>query len=192
MSERAAALIAAAGVVLLPAEGLYGLHAGQGSQAGIARLRALKRDERARPYILLVADLAAAQRLMDPEAPAAQVALRWMERAWPGPATFVVPAGPVVAADLAREGLVALRCPGSELLRAVAARLPAAVLSTSANVSGAAAPAQVRRIEPALLEGSDLVVDGGALSGQGSTVARVERDGGLTILRPGAWSPPRT
>jgi L-threonylcarbamoyladenylate synthase len=175
---------------VLPAEGLYGLHASLTSQAGVTRLRALKRDDHGRPYILLVADRAAAAALLDASSPAALAAERWMAQSWPGPVTFVVPASARVPQDLTREGLVAVRCPASELLRAVAARLAAPVLSTSANAAGGRSPARVEEIEPALLQAGGLIVDGGPLAGQGSTVVRVEGDGRLTILRPGAWVPP--
>jgi len=187
-AERAAMGLAAGGVAVLPAEGLYGLHACASVPTGVARLRALKGDDRGRPYILLVPDSAAARALIDAAAQSAAAAEQWWRKAWPGPATFVVPAGPRVPADLVRGGCVALRCPGSELLRAVAARLPGPLLSTSANVSGGRAPARVAEIEPQLLAACDLVVDGGPLCGQGSTIVRVEDDGRLTTLRPGVWA----
>jgi L-threonylcarbamoyladenylate synthase len=187
---RAAACLAAGGVAVLPAEGLYGLHASLSAPAGVARLRALKRDGLGRPYILLVADRAMALALIDASAPATVAAERWWGQAWPGAVTFVVPAGPRVPADLQRAGFVALRCPGSEFLRDVAQRLRAPLLSTSANTSGGRPPARVEEIEPELREACDLVIDGGPLSGQGSTVVRVEADGTLATLRPGAWIAP--
>ncbi len=188
--DQATACLAAGGVALLPAEGLYGLHACLAVPSGPARLRALKGGAGARPYILLVPDRAAARALIDPSAPAAAAAERWWQTAWPGPVTFVMPAGPRVPGDLARAGQVALRCPGSTLLRAVAARLSGPLLSTSANPSGGRAPARLTEVAPELMAACELVVDAGPLSGQGSTVVRVEADGRLTTLRPGAWAVP--
>ncbi len=176
-----AACLEAGGVAILPAEGLYGLHARLSAPGALDRIRRIKADPAPRPYILLLAA---------PE-DVGKMAARWprdlIASAWPGPLTLILPATPAVPEDLTREGCVAVRCPGSRLLREVAGRISGPLLSTSANRSGAAPPARVGAIERAVSEQVDLIVDGGALSGEGSTVARVEPAGRLTVLRQGAW-----
>ncbi len=174
------------GVALLPAEGLYGLHAGAGAPAAVARVRALKQIARPRPFILLVHDIEAALVLI---AEPRHQARGWMERCWPGAVTLVLPAAPSVDAALTHDGRVAVRCPGSALLRGICAALPGPVLSTSANRAGADPPRDIAAIEPALRAACDLVVDGGALSGEPSAVLRLEPGGGVRVLRPARGYP---
>ena len=102
---------------------------------------------------------------------------------WPGALTLVVPASSLVPASLrASDGTAALRCPGSELLRAVARASGGLLLSTSANAPGAQAPA---RIEEVGLTDIDLWIDQGPLSGAPSTIVRVEGDV-IRLIRLGA------
>jgi L-threonylcarbamoyladenylate synthase len=183
----AAGILQRGGVVLLPAEGLYGLHARALDARARARVRALKRAPAARGFILLVADPAAARGLARAmPGPAAHLA----REAWPGALTLLLPAAPELPEELRPEGEVAVRCPGSALLRALCRMLDGPLLSTSANRSGRAAPAALTEIDAELLAGCDLAVDGGRLAGRGSTVARPLPDGRLVIVRPGLWAPP--
>jgi len=188
---RAAALDAAVeallsgGVALLPAEGLYGLHAAALRPGAAGRLAALKGGP-PRPFILLVGAPAHALALVD-SLPGPAAAL--IEREWPGPLTLLLPASPLVPGDLCRDGLVALRCPGQPFLRELLLLLSEPLLSTSANRAGSPAPRSLAEVAGEILRGCDVAVDGGELSGEGSTVARPETSGALTILRRGQWRP---
>jgi L-threonylcarbamoyladenylate synthase len=177
---RAASALRDGLVALLPAEGLYGLHALASSRAGIERLEALKPREGGKGWIALVARPADVYRwIAAVPAPAAVL----IHTHWPGPLTLVLPAGPTVPAALrGPDGTVALRCPGSEFLRAVVLAAGGLVVSTSANEPGAAPPAAAPAVNP---EGVALVVDGGPLSGAASTVARVDGER-VIVLRRGA------
>jgi L-threonylcarbamoyladenylate synthase len=188
----AAALDAARGALLsgelalLPAEGVYGLHAAAFAAGAPARLRAAKGAPDARPFILLIATLEHALELVsDLPGPAASL----MREAWPGPLTLLLPASPVVPPELRPTGEVALRCPGTRFLRELALSLPGPILSTSANRAGAPAPAVFEEVEIGVAESCAVAVDGGRLAGIGSTLARPERDGSLTVIRPGLWRP---
>jgi tRNA threonylcarbamoyl adenosine modification protein (Sua5/YciO/YrdC/YwlC family) len=172
---------------LLPAEGLYGLHADAFARGAPARLRAIKQDAGSRPFILLVGTLEHALTLVrELPGPAADL----MREAWPGPLTLLLPACEMVPPELCPEGMVAVRCPGSRLLRELALALPAPILSTSANRSGEPAPRSLAAVDPAVLAACAVAVDAGALAGIGSTLVRPERDGSLTVLRAGLWKPP--
>jgi L-threonylcarbamoyladenylate synthase len=64
-----------------------------------------------------------------------------------------------------------------------------AVFQTSANRSGEPAPHRFGDIDASILAGADLVIDGGELGGEPSTVVdvgAVEEGGDWTILRQGA------
>ena len=61
-AERAAAVLLEGGVALLPAEGVYGLHALASDSRAVERLHALKSREGKRGFIGLIADRADASR----------------------------------------------------------------------------------------------------------------------------------
>jgi L-threonylcarbamoyladenylate synthase len=175
---RAAAALLADEIVLLPAEGVYGFHALASSATAVARIRALKRDTRA-GFIGLIAR----PEDLDRWAYAPQEALELARRHWPGALTLVLEARPEAPASLRSEdGTIALRCPGSALLRGVVQEARGPVLSTSANRSGESA---AREADDAPAGVADLILDGGPLDGRPSTLVRVGPNG-VQILRQGA------
>ncbi|MGE5175039.1 MAG: L-threonylcarbamoyladenylate synthase [Hyphomicrobiales bacterium] len=178
---RVAGALRNGGLVVLPAEGVYGLHALAASEAGIARLERLKPRAGGKGWIGLVGRPGDLYRWVA-SVPAAAATL--IRAHWPGPLTLVLDAGPMVPAPLrAADGTVALRCPGNALLREVVLAAGGLVVSTSANRPGAP-PAT--RAEDAPEDGDvGLVVDAGPLSGSVSTLARV-RGEVVTVLREGA------
>jgi tRNA A37 threonylcarbamoyladenosine synthetase subunit TsaC/SUA5/YrdC len=66
------------------------------------------------------------------------------------------------------------------------------VMQTSANRSGEPAVAGFGELDPRIVAGADLAIDGGALGGSPSTVVdltEIDAGGGWAILREGALSP---
>ncbi len=178
-AERAAAVLCAGGVALLPAEGVYGLHARAEDPEAVARLLALKPRAAEKRFIGLIANPAEIGRWSLPSARASALALEH----WPGALTLVLRAAASVPESLRNpEGTIALRCPGVPFLRAVVAGVGGIVLSTSANEPGA--PALARPFGP-IAERADLIVDQGELSGTPSTVALIEGET-VHVLREGS------
>ncbi len=179
-AARAAAVLDQDGVAVLPAEGVYGLHVRPDRPRALDRLRAMKPRPAGQGWIGLLADPGSLARYAAPLPTAADSLAR---EHWPGALTLIVPASSLVPESLqASDGTVALRCPGSELLREVARACGGLLLSTSANDPGSPAPA---RVEDAALAEVDLVVDQGPLSGAPSTIVRVEGDA-VRLLRQGS------
>lgn len=184
---RAAAVLRDGGVALLPAEGVYGYHALAAHRGGMDRLGRLKaRDPGAegKGWIGLVGRPDDAYRwLRSVPAPAAGL----IRAHWPGALTLVLDAGPAVPTSLrAPDGTVALRCPGSAFLREVILAAGGIVVSTSANLTGVAPPAEAPGPGTGAA-GPDLVVDAGRLSGTASTLVRVAGEH-VRILRAGGVS----
>lgn len=178
-------------LALLPAEGLYGLHAPAHAAASLQRLRALKGGrtaESTRPFILLIGAPAHALALVS-SLPGCAPAI--LERVWPAPLTLLLPASSRVPPSFVQDGMVALRCPGQRFLRELLLLLSEPLASTSANHAGEPAPARFESVSADLRAACGVAVDGGSLAGTGSTIARPEPDGRLTILRAGLWSPDR-
>lgn len=179
-AARAAEILDQDGIAVMPAEGVYGFHIRPDRPRAVARLRALKPRASDRGWIGLLAEPDSLARYADPISVRAQFLAR---EHWPGALTLVMPASPLVPATLrASDGTVALRCPGSELLRTVTRACGGLLLSTSANEPGSPAPA---RAEDVALPDVDLLIDQGPLTGLPSTIVRVEGEV-VRLLRPGA------
>lgn len=184
--SQASDILRADGIALLPAEGLYGLHARSSAEGARRRIIELKGGSQRRPFILLIGDPEDSPALV---ASLPGAARELISAAWPGPLTLILPASPSIPIELQSDGTVALRCPGDRFLRELAHAIAGPIISTSANLSGESPPASLDEVAPQVLAACDLVADGGELAGIGSTIIRPEADGALTLLREGLWDP---
>lgn len=175
--------LAAGDIVVVPTETVYGLAADAANPEAVARIFAAKGRPATNPLISHVPDLAMAERY----GRFGPVARRLAETFWPGPLTLVVPRRPEAPlADAVTAGLptVALRVPAHPVMQAVIAGLGRGVAAPSANVSGRLSPTRAGHVA-----GLDvpLVLDAGPCpAGLESTILKVEDDGAVTLLRPGA------
>jgi L-threonylcarbamoyladenylate synthase len=184
---RAAALIAAGGVVIFPTETFYGLAADPWQPAAVDRVIALKGRPDGAPILLVLPDLAAVDAVAGPVPDAAR---RLMARHWPGPLTLVLPARPGLAAAVTGPRGVGVRVSSHPVAAALARACGRAITATSANRSGAP-PATDPAVAAADLPGADALLDGGPTAGgPPSTVAAVDPDGTILVLRPGACDVP--
>jgi L-threonylcarbamoyladenylate synthase len=177
--------VAAGGVAVFPADGLYGLACDPLDASAIARIYRLKgRDEGKSSAVMYFSPLAMRELVagLGPRTAAAVSALL------PGPVTLVV-ANPGQRYPLAcREHPERL---GIRLLSGPLAGTMCPVFQTSANLSGDPPPARFDDVPDAIIAAVDLAIDGGELTGLPSTVvdiATIEEDGGWKILRQGALS----
>lgn len=181
------------GVAVVPTDTVYGIAARAEDPDGIAELFRRKGRDRDVPTAVLVADAAQAEPLWSGPS---EGRCRLMASCWPGPLTIVDRRAADLDWDLGGDPTsLGARCPDHALVRALAARVgPLAV--SSANRSGEAPVVRTDRVGAAL--GEDLlVVDGGPLGGDASTV--VDLRDGFGLLRLGrlseaelraAWRPP--
>lgn len=182
--DRAAALLAAGGLVAFPTETVYGLGADATSSEAVAKLYAAKGRPHFNPLIAHVGSIGEAHRLARFEARAQKLA----ERFWPGPLTLVLesaPGSPIC--DLARAGLssIALRVPAHPIARGLIAAAGVPIVAPSANRSGhvsASDPAHVLADLAASL--AAIIADGASPIGLESTILSVEQ-GRVRLLRPG-------
>jgi L-threonylcarbamoyladenylate synthase len=181
--EQAAALLRAGELVVYPTDTLYALGAIASDGRAAARVRAAKgRDDR-KPLPLVAADLDQARALCaEWPANAEKLAARF----WPGPLTLVVSSAPHVPPQVtAGAGTVAVRVPGLVLARRLCAAAGAPLVSTSANLSGAAAPLTCEEAVAAVGAAVALAIDGGPGRPAPSTVVDLTADE-PRLLRAGA------
>jgi L-threonylcarbamoyladenylate synthase len=170
-----AATIRAGGVVVFPADTVYGLACDPENAEAVERLYSLKGrppDKPAAVMFFALADL--------PDLGPRTRALA--ERLLPGAVTLLVPSDRYPLAGGA--GTLGLRVPE---LPAFAGVPP--VLQTSANDAGGPDAHRLADVPPQIRAGADLVIDGGELPGTPSTVIDLrgyEAGGDLRIVRQGA------
>ena len=173
--RRAADLLRAGELVIVPTETVYGVAARADSPAALAKLCAAKGRDEAKRIAFFAADLAAARAA---GAQADEIAERLAAAFWPGPLTLVLPA--------AAGEWIGFRCPDHSValawLRALDGIVPAV---TSANRSGAPAAKTAAEAWDALAPHVALALDAGPVAvGAASTVVKVA-GGAVDILRPG-------
>jgi tRNA threonylcarbamoyl adenosine modification protein (Sua5/YciO/YrdC/YwlC family) len=172
--------VRAGGLIVLPTDTVYGIGCAPSDPEAIDRLFEAKRRPRSLVLPVLVADVAAAERLalMDDRA------RRLAERFWPGALTLVLPRTEESASwPLGEEReTVGLRVPASEtaleLLRAAG---PLAV--TSANRSGAPTPSTCEEVQAVFATAVEVYLCADEqVAGRASTVVDVA---GGRVLREG-------
>ncbi len=130
----AARLLAGGGIVAYPTEAVYGLGCDPGDTAALIRLRRLKGRDADKGFILIAADF---HQLAPYIAPLPADMARRVRRTWPGPVTWVVPAGPAATPWLTGpRDTVAVRVTAHPVAAALCRAFGGAVVSTSANPQG--------------------------------------------------------
>jgi L-threonylcarbamoyladenylate synthase len=169
--------IVAGGVVVFPADTVYGLACDPENAAAVARLYELKGRPPDKPAAVMFFSVGDALPELGPRTRALA------ERLLPGAVTLLVPSDRFPLAGGA--GTLGLRVPDLPAFADV--RVP--VLQSSANLAGGPDARRPEDVPEAIRRGADLVLDGGELAGTPSTVVDLreyEATGGWRIVRPGA------
>ena len=181
--ERAAGAVRRGNVVAIPTEALYMLVADPFNLGAVTGVFRAKGREAHRSLPLLVGDLMMAEDL------ASDLNKRFFVLArhfWPGPLTIIVPASAKVPLKVTgNTGRLALRQSRSKIAAGLIGILNQPLIATSANISGH--PTCRSGIDVfGMMDGRvDLVVDGGACSGEGATTVDITEPY-WKIIRAGA------
>jgi L-threonylcarbamoyladenylate synthase len=169
--ERAAAAIRRGQVLAIPTDALYTLVADPYNLRAVTQVFKAKGREPHLSLPILIRDTLMAEEL------ASELNNRFFllaRRFWPGPLTIIVPASARVPLKVTgNTGRLALRQPRSAIAKQLVALTNQPLIATSANISGS--PTCASGIDVfALMDGRvDLVLDGGACTGLGSTTVDI-------------------
>jgi L-threonylcarbamoyladenylate synthase len=177
--------IAAGGVAVFPADGLYGLACDPLDATAIGRIHEIKGRDDGKPSAILYFSPLAMRELVESLGPRTRVAVG---RLLPGPVTLVV-ANPQRRYPLAcREDAERL---GVRLIGGPLSGAMCPILQTSANLSGESAPARFADVPETIVARAELAIDGGELTGLPSTVVDLtafDEGGEWTVLREGGMT----
>jgi L-threonylcarbamoyladenylate synthase len=153
MLDDVAATLAGGGVVLLPTDTIYGLHAMVGNEAAVARIAAMKEREASKRFVVIAASVGQL-------ASAGAVVPDLLRDIWPAPLTAIVPSA---------AGTLAVRVPALPwLLRLLQRTGP--LVSTSANRSGEPPIVRPDLLARDLQQRIDSALDAGPRDGNPSAI----------------------
>jgi L-threonylcarbamoyladenylate synthase len=177
--------VAAGGVTVFPADGLYGLACDPLDAAAIERIHRIKGRDEGKPSAVLYFSPLAMRELVEGLGPRSREAVGAL---LPGPVTLVL------ANPRRRYPLACREDPERLGVRLVAGPLSGAMcplFQTSANLSGEPAPSSFDQVPARVRDRADLAIDGGALTGMPSTVVDLtgyDGTGEWKVLREGGLS----
>jgi tRNA threonylcarbamoyl adenosine modification protein (Sua5/YciO/YrdC/YwlC family) len=155
----------AGGVVLLPTDTIYGLHALAMDETAAAKVADIKGREDTKPFVVLGATLEQLEEIGIDIRPEVRNALLEL---WPAPLTAILPLKRPIPASRGAATL-AVRVPALDWLRELVART-GPILSTSANRSGESPISDPKNLARELQNQLDGLCDGGHSNGQPSTI----------------------
>ncbi len=183
----AAQIIKKGGLVAIPTETVYGLGANGLDEQAVASIFAAKGRPQDNPLILHVAEPEQVEQFCR-SIPEQAYAL--MQKFWPGPLTIVLHARDIVPRRTTG-GLstVAVRCPDSEVTRAIIRLSGVPIAAPSANLSGKPSTTTAQHVLHDHDGRIDAVVDGGPCRvGVESTIVDLT-EARPRLLRPGGITP---
>lgn len=176
---QAAGAIRSGLLALYPTETVYGIGADPFSPEALQQLYVCKRRPETSPLLLVAADM---EQVLAITRGLSEAARKYAEAFWPGPLSLLLPKAECLPEKVtAGSSKVCVRVPSNETARALCEAVGHAIVSTSANVTGAPPAHSLSEIS---LDGIAIAVDAGVLPEiPPSTV--FDPDTG-TVLRPGA------
>ena len=177
-------LLADGGLVVFPTETVYGLGANATDATAASRIYAAKGRPSDNPLIVHIAEPDEADRIAE----TSEIYYRLARYFMPGPLTVILPVRPVIPkAVTAGLDTVAVRCPSHPVARALITAAGVPIAAPSANLSGSPSPTTGPHVKDDMDGRVDMIIDGGPCAyGLESTIVKVEGDGSLLLLRPGA------
>ncbi|MDY0212417.1 MAG: L-threonylcarbamoyladenylate synthase [Desulfuromonadaceae bacterium] len=170
------------GVIVYPTDTTYGIGCDIYNKKGIERIYQIKHRDKRKPFSFICPDLAS----IASYASVSNFAFKIMKRHLPGPYTFVLEATREVPELLVtRQRTVGVRMPNNNIALEIVRQLGHPLVTTSVNITQQQTYEDPSLIEDELGGQLDLVIDGGKISGDPSTVISLIDDK-IEVLRQGS------
>lgn len=179
------------GLACFPVRGAYRIAADARSEAAVTRLMQSKRRAKNHPTLILVADLAGAQGVID--GASWRTTRRLVDRLWPGPLTIVLPPSdelpPKVRKLLTRAtGKLGIRVPDDPLTTGIVKHFGGPLLLSSANLEQKPGASSASAVKQRFVHAVDIWVDAGDIAPAPSSTIIEVTESSWKILRDGAIS----
>ncbi len=182
--DRAARVLAGAGVVAFPTETCYGLAVDPFNEQALQRLFLVKNRSFNKPVLLLINDLSLLETLV---VRIPEIYLPLIGKYWPGPLTLIFPARQELSPLLTGgTGTVGVRISPHPLAQQLIQAFGRAITATSANLSGQPPACSAAEIRAQFGETLDFVLDGGISQESRCSTIVSTVDGRLHLVRAGA------
>ncbi len=157
--EQAACVIKQGGIIIAPAEGIYGISCAYDNEQALRRIINLKERSESKGLIVISDTLKRVLPLMDVKR-IPQACMMRMQDAWPSHTTFAVPAAEHLSSLLTGgRKTVAIRVTAFSYLKKLISLCDTPLVSTSANLSGKGGVSEFSLIEKSLTQRVDLALD---------------------------------
>lgn len=180
--QRAVECLKQGGVIAYPTDTTYGIGCDIFNKKGVKRIYQIKQRDPRKPFSFICSDLSDVANY----AQVSNFAFKTMKRNLPGRYTFVLEATRIVPDLLTtRQKTVGIRIPENPIALAIVRELGHPLVTTSANLAGEETYHDPTQIEESMGRMLDMVVDGGVLLGDPSTVISLIDDR-AEVLRQGS------
>jgi L-threonylcarbamoyladenylate synthase len=165
--KRTLAFLRAGKTVVFPTDTVYGLFADATNKKAVARVSAIKKRSKGKPFPLFVATVRIAKQLAE----ISTEQERFLRFHWPGAFTAVLKRKKsLIKLYGVSKATIALRIPGSPQLRSLLKSFGKPIIATSANLAGKNSCKTLQETQKQLGTKPDLFVNGGKLRGSPSRI----------------------
>ena len=155
-TQNAVNILKKGGIILYPTDTIWGIGCDATNAEAIDKLYALKKREESKSMICLVSDFKMLQQYIEEVPEVAYDILKYAKNA-----TTIIYDRPLHIAEnlIAEDNSLAIRVARDPFCSKLIKKFKRAIVSTSANMSGAATPRNLKEISKEILEGVDYVVN---------------------------------
>ncbi|MDO9514602.1 MAG: L-threonylcarbamoyladenylate synthase [Syntrophales bacterium] len=183
--KKAAQVLSEGGLVVYPTDTAYGMGCDLFNKRGIEKIYEIKRRSKGQPFSFICADLSDISNY----AVVTNYAYKIMKRLLPGPYTFILGASRLVPKILLpKRKEVGIRIPDNEICLSLVREFGGPIISTTVKLPEGGILTDPEIIEEKLGHSVDLVIDGGVLPPELSTVVSLVDDI-PEVIREGKGAP---
>ena len=179
--RRAVEILKSGGIIIYPTDTVYGMGCDLFNKRGIERIYEIQRRNRKQPLSFICSDLKDISRY----ARVSDEAYKIMKRLLPGPYTFILEASRIVPKIiLPKRQTTGIRIPDNRICNALVAEMGSPVISTSVKDEGGELLSDPRVIEELFGKRVDMIIDGGIIAAEPSSVVSLLPEG-IEVIRTG-------